>query len=400
MPGFYYTQSGYPLYNSQASSTLEKAEFLAVQAGFDKLPTPTGFPNAIVKVKDDQSGLDLSTATISTTGVLSGVTGVLSASGIWDLTGAAEVRLPTATPGDNSTRAANTAFVTTNFAPLNSPVLVGVPLAPTAVAGTNTDQIATTAFVTNQALTATLPGQAGNAGKFLTTNGTAASWGAAQPILVSGTNIKTVNGNTLLGSGNLVVGAGDVSGPAASVDNELVLFSGTTGKLLKRSASSGLVKLTSGVVGTATAGSDYQAAISATGILKGSGGGTVGTATANTDYLTPAMGNTAVSGIKTATFNSQINNAPTSGAVTINWTTGQVQAQAAPTGAITYTFTAPPGVCHLQLLIAAAATAQTITWPASVIWLGSTWAGVNSKAAIINFWYDGTNYYAMGSNQV
>ena len=46
MAGFYYTQSGYPLYNSQASSTLEKAEFLAVQAGFDKLPTPTGFPNA------------------------------------------------------------------------------------------------------------------------------------------------------------------------------------------------------------------------------------------------------------------------------------------------------------------------------------------------------------------
>lgn len=402
MAGFYYTQSGYPLYNSQASSTLEKAEFLAIQAGFDKLPTPTGFPNALVKVRADQAGLDLTTATISSTGALAGITGLSSATGTWDLTGTTAFRVPTATAGDNSTKAASTAFVATSFAPLASPVLTGVPQAPTAVAGTNTDQIATTAFVTNQVLTATLPGQTGNSGKFLTTNGTTASWGAAQAPLVSGTNIKTVNGNSLLGSGDvtIAIAGGDVVGPAASIDSELVLFSGTTGKLVKRSAASGLVKLTSGVVGTATAGTDYQAAITATGLLKGSGLGSVAAAVAGTDYLAPALANTAVSGFKTATFNSQVNNATTTGAVTINWTNGQVQSQAAPTGAITYTFTAPPGVCHLQLLIAAPTTAQTINWPVSVIWVGSTWAGVSSKAAVINFWWDGTNYYAMGSNQV
>lgn len=429
MAGFYYTQSGYPLYNSQASSALEKAEFLSVQAGFDKLPTPTGFPNALVKVKADQSGLDLSTATISSTGALAGITGMTSASGAWDLTGVTSFRVPTATPGDSSTKAASTAFVAASFAPLASPVLTGVPLAPTAVAGTNTDQIATTAFVTNQVLTATLPGQAGNSGKFLTTNGSSASWAAAQAPLVSGTNIKTVNGNSLLGSGDVTIASsgGDVVGPAASVDSELVLFSGTTGKLVKRSASSGLVKLTAGVVGTATAGTDFQAAITATGLLKGAGagsvsaatagtdylappsgtallkanaGGALANATANTDYLIPALANTAVTGFKTATFNGQVNNASTSGAVTVNWTNGQVQSQAAPSGAITYTFTAPPGVCHLQLLIAAPTTAQTINWPAAVIWLETTWAGVNNKAAVINFWYDGTNYYAIGSNQV
>jgi hypothetical protein len=60
---------------------------------------------------------------------------------------------------------------------------------------------------------------------------------AKQDTLVSATNIKTVNGSTLLGSGNLAVGTGDVVGPASSVNNRVAFFSGTTGKLI---ADSGL----------------------------------------------------------------------------------------------------------------------------------------------------------------
>lgn len=41
---------------------------------------------------------------------------------------------------------------------------------------------------------------------------------------------------------------GDVTGPAASVDNELPLFSGTGGKTLKRSTGTGVVRVDSGVV--------------------------------------------------------------------------------------------------------------------------------------------------------
>ena len=68
------------------------------------------------------------------------------------------------------------------------------------------------------------------------------SWAAIAPsakqdTLVSGTNIKTVNGSSLLGSGNLVIsgggGSGDVVGPASSVDGNIALFDGATGKLLK-----------------------------------------------------------------------------------------------------------------------------------------------------------------------
>jgi hypothetical protein len=157
-----------------------------------------------------------------------------------------------------------------------------------------------------------------------------------------------------------------------------------------------------GALANATAGTDYLAPPSGTALLKANAGGALANATANTDYLAPAVGNNAISGIKTATFNSQTTIATTSGSITVDWTTAQNQKQTEPTGTITYTFTAPPGPCHLQLLVDSdgTSTAQTFNWPGTVIWLGTTWAGNNNKKAIINFWYDGTNYYAQGANQV
>lgn len=114
------------------------------------------------------------------------------------------------------------------------------------------------------------------------------------------------------------------------------------------------------------------------------------------------LGNTNITGIKTATFNSQASLATTTGAVTVDWSAAQNYLQTEPTGSITYTFTAPGGPCHLQLVINSdgTSTAQTITWPGTVIWLGSTWTGVSNKRGVINFWYDGSNYLAMGTNQV
>lgn len=112
--------------------------------------------------------------------------------------------------------------------------------------------------------------------------------------------------------------------------------------------------------------------------------------------------NNVIQEIKTATFNSQTTIVTASGAITVDWTSAQNQKQTEPTGSITYTFTAPPGPCHLQLIIDSdgTSTAQTITWPGTVIWIGATWAGTNNKKGIINFWYDGTNYFAQGANQV
>lgn len=55
-------------------------------------------------------------------------------------------------------------------------------------------------------------------------------------------------------------GAGDFStNTATSVDDEMILFSGTTGKIGKRSTLTGIVKAASGVASVAVAGTDYLA---------------------------------------------------------------------------------------------------------------------------------------------
>ena len=71
-----------------------------------------------------------------------------------------------------------------------------------------------------------------------------------QAALVSGANIKTVNGNSLLGSGDLVIagggggGSGDVVGPASATDGAVALFDGATGKLLKLGGTLGTAAFT------------------------------------------------------------------------------------------------------------------------------------------------------------
>ncbi len=64
----------------------------------------------------------------------------------------------------------------------------------------------------------------------------------------------------LNGQGNFTIpaGAGDVVGPSSSVDSEIALFNSTTGKLIKRATTTGLLKATSGVLSAAVVGTDYS----------------------------------------------------------------------------------------------------------------------------------------------
>ena len=232
-----------------------------------------------------------------------------------------------------------------------------------------------------------LPALSGQANKVVVVDsgGTALTSVAQLPVTAGGTGAATLTG--------LVKGSGTSAFTAATAGADyLAPPSGTA--LLK--ANSG------GALANATAGTDYLAPPSGTAILKANSGGALANATANTDYLAPALSNTAVTGFKTATFNSQTTIATTTGSITIDWTTAQNQKQTEPTGTITYTFTAPPGPCHLQLLIDSdgTSTAQTINWPGTVVWLGATWAGTNNKKSVINFWYDGSSYFAIGTTQV
>ena len=80
----------------------------------------------------------------------------------------------------------------------------------------------------------------------------ALSWslGGKQAALVSGVNIKTINGQAVLGSGDLVIagggggGSGDVVGPASATDGAVALFDGATGKLLKVGGTLGTAAFT------------------------------------------------------------------------------------------------------------------------------------------------------------
>ena len=216
---------------------------------------------------------------------------------------------------------------------------------------------------------------------------TGRTWtGNAVDVPHGGTGATTITG--------LVKGNGTSAMTAATVGTDYQAPIGTISGLAKGNGANALT--------AATAGTDYQAPIGTiSGLAKGNGANALTAATANADYLVPALANTAVSGFKTATFNSQPTTGATTGAITINWTNAQNYKQNELTGNPTYTFTAPPGICHLQLYIDSdgTSTARTITWPASVIWYNS-WSQVANKKAIVNFFYDGTNYHAMGSNQI
>lgn len=85
-------------------------------------------------------------------------------------------------------------------------------------------------------------------------------------------------------------GTGDVTGPAASVDSEIALFSSTTGKVIKRATTTGLLKATSGVLDAAVAGTDYYNP-GGTDVSVADGG--TGRSTGTTAYALIATGTTA-----------------------------------------------------------------------------------------------------------
>lgn len=83
-------------------------------------------------------------------------------------------------------------------APIASPTFTGTPAAPTASVGTGGTQIATCGFVAATAFVSALPAQTGNSGKFVTTDGTNASWGEA----VTPAGSQTLTNKTISGADN------------------------------------------------------------------------------------------------------------------------------------------------------------------------------------------------------
>ncbi len=92
---------------------------------------------------------------------------------------------------------------------------------------------------------------------------------------------------------------GNVVGTSTSVDGEIALFSGTTGKKITRATSTGIIKATSGVIGTASAGSDYESPLTfVLPLLRTANNVAMGTATSSANgYL---------SSIDWSTFNNKL----------------------------------------------------------------------------------------------
>lgn len=101
-------------------------------------------------------------------------------------------------------------------------------------------------------------------------------------------------------------GSGDVNGPASAVANEIALFDGTTGKLIKSATTTGIIKATSGVIAAAVSGTDYAPATSGTSILKGSGTGGFSNAASGTDYAPATSGSAILKGNGAGGFSSAV----------------------------------------------------------------------------------------------
>jgi hypothetical protein len=85
----------------------------------------------------------------------------------------------------------------------------------------------------------------------------------------------------------------------------------------------------------------------------------------------------------------------------IDWKLGNKMIFTCPAGDETFTFTAPTNPCNLLLhIIQDGAGGRDITFPVTVIWLGTepTWAdGGADKTIVMSMWYDGTSYWSQGT---
>lgn len=166
--------------------------------------------------------------------------------------------------------------------------------------------------------------------------------------------------------------AGDVTGPAASVDGEIALYSATTGKVIKRATTSGLLKAASGVLSAAAAGTDYQAAITATGLLKGAGSGSVSAATAGTDYqaaitATGLLKGAGAGSVSAATANTDYVTSTGADGEFTRWMfkdTGYVYLDKGNSGTTTQTLDYTAG-SHQKITVTGAHTIATSNWPPS-----------------------------------
>lgn len=196
---------------------------------------------------------------------------------------------------------------------------------------------------------------------------------------------------TLISSGSLT---GDLNATyvvlasTGSLSNERVLStSGTTGLTLTDNGPGAAVTLgiNNNVVATIS-GSKFSGPV---------------TASVGIDLVTQSLG-----GANTVFFAREYNNGNCGGQTTIDWTRGQKQLMTL-TASVTATFASgsnPPGISNYLLRIVQGSSGGpfTIQWPSSSIakWSGAASPTLSSganKIDILTFYYNGSQYFGVGS---
>lgn len=152
------------------------------------------------------------------------------------------VTIPTPTAGDNSTKAASTAFVAASYAPLASPNLTGTPTAPTAATTDNSTTIANTAFVQN-AMGAAIQGLSVKA---------PARCVSISNVTISSPGALVVDGVTL-NSGDRVGLIGQTTGS----ENGLYVFNGSSSAMTRTTDANTSAKVAEGMFFWVTEGLVY-----------------------------------------------------------------------------------------------------------------------------------------------
>ena len=236
-----------------------------------------------------------------------------------------------------------------------------------------------------------------------------------QAALVSGTNIKTVNSTSLLGSGDVSVGVTSVTGTAPVVSSggatPAISMAAATGSVSgyltstdwttfnnKGSGSVTAVSVASanGFTGTSSGGATPALTLttSITGVLKGNGTA-ISAGTAGTDYVAPA----------TATnFTAQqyFGNVALTDAATVAWAANTAQVATFTFVSSNRTMGAPTGLVNgafYALAVIQNGGSNTLSWNSVFKWAGGTAPTLSTAASAkdyFTFRSDGTNLYEQG----
>lgn len=106
--------------------------------------------------------------------------------------------------------------------------------------------------------------------------------------------------------------------------------------------------------------------------------------------------------VQTLVFAAEVDNGDSGAAATIDWTAGNKQAiTLTGTPNAVLAFDSPPGVGNFLLrLIQGAGGSHTVSWPATVKWVGGSTPTLSTGAGdvdIASFYFDGTTYYGVAS---